>query len=112
MAEMNEVEALLRSALVPVEPSEALSDRLQTTLSGITDLAVDELADWELSTMRDPRNWGPTVAAVVAGSAAATGLVVLSARRQRRRNRGSDPLNALEHGLREVSSDLRSRLGR
>jgi len=112
MAEMNEVEALLRSALVPVEPSEALSDRLQTTLSEITDLAVDELADWELSTMRDPRNWGPTVAAVVAGSAAATGLVVLSARRQRRRNRAGDPLAALEHGLREVSSDLRSRLGR
>jgi hypothetical protein len=112
MAEMSEVEALLRSALVPVEPSEALSDRLQTTLSEITDLAVDELADWELSTMRDQRNWGPTVAAVVAGGAAATGLVVLSARRQRKRNRSGDPLAALEHGLREVSSDLRTRLGR
>ncbi|HYI38132.1 MAG TPA: hypothetical protein VEX39_16105 [Thermoleophilaceae bacterium] len=112
MAEMSEVEALLRSALVPVEPSEALSDRLQQTLSEITDLAVEELADWELSSMSDPRNWGPTVAAVVAGGAAATGLVVLSARRQRRRNRSSDPLHALEHGLREVSSDLRSRLGR
>ena len=112
MAEMSEVEALLRSALVPVEPSEALSDRLQTTLSEITDMAVDELADWELSTMRDPRNWVPTAAAVVAGGAAATGLVVLSARRQRRRNRAGDPLAALQHGLREVSSDLRSRLGR
>ncbi|MEJ7714434.1 MAG: hypothetical protein WKF40_01505 [Thermoleophilaceae bacterium] len=68
MAEIGDVEALLRSALVPVEPSEALSDRLQRGLSEITDLAVEELADWEISTMRDPRNWGPTVAAVVAGA--------------------------------------------
>ena len=112
MAEMGDVEALLRSALVPVEPSEALSDRLQRGLSEITDLAVGELADWELSTMRDPRNWGPTVVAVVAGGAAAGGLVVLSARQQRRRNRSSGPLRSLEHGMREVSSDLRRRMGR
>jgi hypothetical protein len=111
MAEIGDVEALLRSALVPVEPSEALSDRLQRGLSEITDLAVGELADWELSTMRDPRNWGPTVAAVVAGGVAAGGLVVLSAR-QRRRNRGSGRLRSLEHGLNEVSSDLRGRLRR
>jgi hypothetical protein len=111
MAEMGDVEALLRSALVPVEPSEALAVRLQRGLSEITDLAVDELADWELSTMRDPRNWGPTVAAVVAGGAAAGGLVVLSAR-QRRRHRGSGPVRSLQHGVREVSSDLRSRLRR
>jgi hypothetical protein len=111
MADIGDVEALLRSALVPVEPSEALSDRLQRGLSEITDLAVDELADWELSTMRDPRNWGPTVAAVVAGGVAAGGLVVLSAR-QRRRNRGSGRLRSLEHGLNEVSSDLRGRLRR
>jgi hypothetical protein len=111
MAEMGDVEALLRSALVPVEPSEALSTRLQRGLSEITDLAVDELADWELSTMRDPRNWGPTVTAVVAGSVAAGGLVVLTAR-QLRRNRGGGRLRALEQGLNEVSSDLRGRLRR
>ena len=29
MTEMSDVERLLRSALVPVEPSEALSDRLE-----------------------------------------------------------------------------------
>jgi hypothetical protein len=111
MAEMGDVEALLRSALVPVEPSEAMSDRLQRSFSEITDLVVDELADWELSTMRDPRNWAPTVAAVVAGGVAAGGLVLLSAR-QRRRHRGSGPLRSLEHGVQEVSSDLRGRLRR
>jgi hypothetical protein len=111
MADMGDVEALLRSALVPVEPSEALADRLQRGLSEITDLAVDELADWEPSVMRDPRNWGPTVTAVVAGGIAAGGLVVLSAR-QLRRNRGGGRLRALEQGLNEVSSDLRGRLRR
>ena len=52
------VEQLLRSALVPIEPPEALSDRLERGLSELTEVAVAELADWELSAMRDPRNWG------------------------------------------------------
>ena len=111
MADMGEVEALLRSALVPVEPSEHLSDRLERGLYELTDMAVDELADWELSTMRDPRNWGPTVAAAVVGTAAASALVVVRAR-QRQRGKGPYGLGALEHGLREVSSDVRRRLSR
>lgn len=111
MADMGDVEALLRSALVPVEPAEHLSDQLERGLSEITDFAADELADWELSTMRDPRNWGPTVAAVVVGTTAASALVLVKAR-QRQRGRGSGGLNALEHGVREVSSDLRHRLRR
>ena len=57
-AEHSDVEALLRSALVPVEPSERMTDRLERSLSDITDIAAGELADWELSAMRDPRNWG------------------------------------------------------
>ena len=54
---MSDVERLLRSALVPVEPSGAMNDRLEQRLAGLTDAAAEELADWELSTMRDPRNW-------------------------------------------------------
>ncbi|MGI8846254.1 MAG: hypothetical protein ACR2HC_08805 [Thermoleophilaceae bacterium] len=111
MPDMGDVEALLRSALVPVEPAGHLSDRLERGLSEITDFAADELADWELSTMRDPRNWGPTVAAAVVGSTAAGALVLVKARR-RHRNRGSGSLSALEQGVREVSADLRSRLRR
>ena len=84
-----DVEALLRSALVPVEPSEALSDRLERGLSEITDLAADELADWELSTMRDPRNWGRPAAAVVVGSAAAGALVLVRARQQQKKRRSA-----------------------
>ena len=113
MAEMSDVEALLRSALVPVEPSEALSDRLERTLSEITDLAVDELADWELSAMRDPRNWGPHRRRPWwPGARPPPALVVLSARAPAQAQRAGDPLARARARLREVSSDLRSRLGR
>src|SRR4029450_13259448 len=70
------VEQLLRSALVPIEPPEALSDRLERGLSELTEVAAAELADWELSAMRDPRNWGRPVAAVVVGGVVARGLLV------------------------------------
>ena len=36
----------------------------------ITEMAADELEAWELSAMRDPRNWVRPAAAVVVGSAA------------------------------------------
>ena len=49
---------LLREALAPVEPPEDLVERLESTLMSITEMAVDELETWELSAMRDPRNWG------------------------------------------------------
>jgi hypothetical protein len=58
------VEQLLRSALVPIEPPEALSDRLERGLSELTEVAVAELADWEMSAMRDPRNWARPAAAI------------------------------------------------
>ena len=64
-----DVEALLRSALTPVEPPEALSDRLERHLTELTDLAAEELAEWELGAMRDPRNWGRPIAAATASSA-------------------------------------------
>jgi hypothetical protein len=75
-------ESLLREALSPVEPPEDLALRLEGALLSITELAADELQDWELSTMRDPRNWARPAAAVVAGSAAGTALVLLRARRR------------------------------
>src|SRR3954468_9354791 len=58
---------------MPVEPSGALSDRLEQRLSELTATAAEELADWELSSMRDPRNWTRPVAAVLIGGAAAGG---------------------------------------
>ncbi|HKF79300.1 MAG TPA: hypothetical protein VKB17_00585 [Thermoleophilaceae bacterium] len=106
-----DVERLLRSALVPVEPSGALSDRLEERLAELTATAAEELADWELSSMRDPRNWARPVAAVMIGGAAAGALVVVRARQQHRK-RESTGLRALEKSVRGVTADVQKRLSR
>jgi hypothetical protein len=80
-------EEIIRRALAPVEPPEDLAQRVESTLWSLTELAVDELEGWELSSMRDPRNWVRPVAAVAIGTAAGAGLIVLGWRRQHRRQR-------------------------
>jgi len=75
-------EALLRQALAPVEPPEDLAQRLEGALTSITELAAEELEGWELSAMRDPRNWVRPAAALVLGGSAGVALVVLRARRR------------------------------
>jgi hypothetical protein len=86
-----DIEALLRAALSPVEPPERLHERMETTLDSIVELAADELEAWELSAMKDPRNWPRAAlrpaAALVVGSGAAAGLVVLRTQRRRRSKR-------------------------
>ncbi len=109
-ADSTDVEALLRSALVPIEPSERKTHRLERSQTDLTDIAADELADWELSTMRDPRNWGRPAAAVVIGGVAAGGLVLVRARQARRREGAS--VRALERSLRQVAGEIQSRLDR
>jgi hypothetical protein len=111
MSDVDRVEQLLRSALVPIEPPERLSDRLERGLSELTEAAADELADWELSAMRDPRNWVPTVTAIVVGGAAAGGLVLVRARQQHKKRQTSG-LKALERSMRGVASDVQKRLRR
>jgi hypothetical protein len=103
------VEQLLRSALVPIEPPEALSDRLERGLSELTEVAAAELADWELSAMRDPRNWGRPLAAAMVGAGAGTALVLLRARRraQRRRSRPASLRELAERTARDVAGEAR-----
>jgi hypothetical protein len=76
------LEGLLRRALAPVEPPEDLALRLEETLMSLTELAVEELEGWELSAMRDPRNWVRPAAALVVGTGAGLALVLLRARRR------------------------------
>jgi hypothetical protein len=105
------VEQMLRSALVPIEPPEALSDRLERGLSELTEVAAAELADWELSAMRDPRNWGRPIAALVVGGVAAGGLVLVRARQQQKK-RHVTGMAALEKSIRGVADDIEKRLRR
>jgi hypothetical protein len=79
---VSNLELLLREALAPVEPPEALVERVESTLLSITEMAVDELEAWELSAMRDPRNWARPAAALVVGGTAGAALVLLRARRR------------------------------
>jgi hypothetical protein len=111
MATMSELERLLHSALAPVEPPGALTERLERRLTELTDAAVDELAESDPSALRDPRQWGRLVTAgVVAGTAG--GALVLVRARQKQRRREAHGLRALRNGMREVSGDMRRRLGR
>ena len=80
-------EDIIRRALAPVEPPDDLGNRVEMTLWSLTELAVDELESWELSSMRDPRNWARPVAAIAIGTAAGAGLILLGWRHQHRRQR-------------------------
>jgi len=107
---MSDVERLLRSALVPVEPPGALTDRLERTLTELTDAAAYELSDWEIGAMRDPRNWVRPAAALVVGGVAGGALLVVRARQQQRNRPGR--VRALERGVRGAADDFRRRLVR
>jgi hypothetical protein len=106
---MTDVERLLQSALRPVEPSEALGDRLEKRLAELTDAAAGELADLELSEMSDPRNWGRTVGAIVVGGAAAGGLALMQARRNRKRAK-SRGVKRLEQRIADAAAEVRKQL--
>ena len=99
-------EGLLREALAPVEPPADLAERLESTLTSITELAADELEAWELSAMRDPRNWARPAAALVVGSGAGAALVLL---RARRRTHGS---SAGLDGVRDTAERALNDIGR
>jgi len=86
MTEGERLERLLRSALVPVDPPEALSDRLERTLSGLTEAAV-------VGTM-------------------AGGALVLVRARQRQRKRQASGFRALEKSVRDAAVDIERRLRR
>ncbi len=102
-------EALLREALTPVDPPADLAARLELTLVNLTELAQEELESWELSAMRDPRNWVRPAAAAVVGASAGTALVVLRVR-SRHRSRKQESANLLdlaERTLHDVAEEAR-----
>ena len=111
MSESFDIEARLRAALAPIDPPEELALRMEAKLGTLVELAADELEAWELSSMRDPRNWPRAAirpaAAVVIGVGAGAGLVVLRTRnrRHKRRAQAHSAFNLAERTLRDVARE-------
>jgi hypothetical protein len=102
-------ESMIKRALAPVEPSKELEARLESTLGSLVDMAAEELESWELSAMRDPRNWVRPVAAVAIGSGAAVGLVLVRTQRRRhkRRKESHSPADLLGRTVRDLAREAR-----
>ncbi|MBV9604302.1 MAG: hypothetical protein JO027_04320 [Solirubrobacterales bacterium] len=102
-------EALLRQALSPIEPPAHVVDRLELTLVNLTELAQEELDAWELSAMRDPRNWVRPAAAAVVGVSAGTALVVLRvrARHRVRKQRSGNVVELVERTFQDAAEEAR-----
>jgi hypothetical protein len=106
---VHDFEELLREALTPVDPPADLAQRLEVTLVNLTELAQDELESWELSAMRDPRNWVRPAAAAVIGATAGTALVVLRvrSRHRSRKARSASLLELAEHTVQDFAEEAR-----
>lgn len=102
-------EALLREALTPVDPPADLVQRLELTLVNLTELAQDELDSWELSAMRNPRNWVRPAAAALIGASAGTALVVLRvrARHRARKQQSRNLVELAQRTARDVTEEVR-----
>jgi hypothetical protein len=98
-SQLTDVEALLRSALRPIEPPDSLPGRVEETLSAVTEAAAEELSAWaeelsdsELAALRDPRNWLRPAAAAAAGTVAGGALLLIEVQRRRKRPGGVSAL--------------------
>jgi hypothetical protein len=105
----HDFEALLREALSPVDPPADLAQRLELTLVNLTELAQEELEAWEMSAMRDPRNWVRPAAAAVVGATAGTALVVLRvrSRHRSRKQQSSNLLELAERTIQDIAEEAR-----
>ena len=102
-------ELMLKRALAPVEPSKELEARLELTLGSLVDMAAGELEAWEMTAMRDPRNWVRPVAAAAIGSGAAVGLVLVRTQRRRhkRRREADSAVDLLSRTFRDLAREAR-----
>ena len=107
--QFSDFESLLKRALSPVEPPKELEARLELTFGSLVYMAAEELEAWELSSMRDPRNWVRPVAAAAVGSGAAIGLVLVRTQRRRhkRRNESHGAVDLLSRTLRDFAREAR-----
>jgi hypothetical protein len=109
MSDYADIESLLKRALSPVDPPKELEARLEVTLGSLVDMAAEELEAWELSAMRDPRNWVRPVAAAAIGTGAAVGLVLVRTRRRghKRRRESHSPADLLGRTMRDLAREAK-----
>lgn len=109
-----DLESLLGRALSPVEPPEHLTARMEETFTTITSLAADELDNWELTALHDPRTWARPAAAIAIGTAAAGAAAVLQGRKRRGKRHPSDadPVDFAATALRTIADEVERRVRR
>ena len=107
MSDAADFETLLRQAFQPIDPPAELEERLEIRLTSLVELAAEELEGWELSSMRDPRNWVRPVAAVGVGGVAAVGLVLVRTQRRRHKRRAASDnvLELVENTVRDLARE-------
>jgi len=106
---LSDIETLLREALAPIDPPADLLARMETRLVSLAELAQDELEAWELSAMRDPRNWARPAVAVVVGAGAGTALVALRvrSRHRARRQQSGGLIRLAERTIQDIAEEAR-----
>jgi hypothetical protein len=110
--EYESIESILSRAFAPVEPPERMYAEVESLLADISLSAAEELADWELAAMRDPRNWVRPAVALAAGSAAAGALLVLGMRGRRRDDTGAQAVRAMADALGGAAENARDEIVR
>lgn len=113
MSEASSFEGLLHEALSPIEPPEELGRRLESALMSLTESAVEELEAWELSAMRDPRNWVRPAAALMVGGSAGIALVLVRARHRAGQETSNlrNPRAAAQRAMNDLGEHTRRLLG-
>lgn len=107
------IESILGRAFAPVEPPARMYEEVQSLLRDISHSAAEELSDWELAAMGDPRNWVRPAVALAAGGAAAGALVVIGLRRRRHDDdAGAAAVRALTDAIGDAAAEARDEIRR
>lgn len=110
--EHESIESVLNRAFAPVEPPARMYEEVQSRLQDISHSAAEEIADWELAAMGDPRNWVRPAVALAAGGAAAGALVVIGLRRRRHDDAGAAAVKALTDAIGDAAESARDEIRR